>query len=203
MPVSKNKLFCGDNLEVLRDYIADESVDLIYLDPPFNSKQDFNVIFRERSGKRSSSQELVFADTWEWSEQADQMCKDLVEGGGKLSNTIVALRTILGTSDMMAYLAMMAPRLRELNRVLANTGSLYLHCDPTASHYLKMLMDAVFGPSSFRSEIIWKRTFAHSSADRYGPVHDVILFNLSLKLMSGIRSISRMIKNISSYSLTT
>jgi DNA modification methylase len=173
---TKNTLFYGDNLSILREKVADESVDLIYLDPPFNSKQDYNVIFRERGGKRSTSQELVFGDTWEWSPKADEVCKELIEGGGPLSEVIRAFRTFLGTSDMMAYLTMMAPRLRELHRVLKPTGSLYLHCDPTASHYLKMLMDAVFGPQFFRNEIIWKRTTAHSSAKRFAPVHDVLLY---------------------------
>jgi DNA modification methylase len=171
-----NKLYCGDNLEILRDYIRTESVDLVYLDPPFNSQQDYNVIFRDKSGKRSTSQELAFGDTWEWSSKAEETCRELVEAGGPLSQVIQAFRTFVGDSDMMAYLAMMAPRLIELHRVLRPSGSIYLHCDPTASHYLKMLMDAIFGPSNFLNEIVWKRTGAHNSARRYGPLHDTLLF---------------------------
>jgi DNA modification methylase len=176
----KNELHIGDNLAVLQDKIRDESVDLVYLDPPFNSKRNYNVIFRERSGKRSSSQGLVFEDTWEWNPKAEDTCKTLVEEGGQLSKLITAFRAFLGHSDMMAYIAMMAPRLRELHRVLKSTGSIYLHCDPTASHYLKMLMDAIFGPESFKNEIIWKRSHAHSDSKQgrkaYGNVTDVLLY---------------------------
>jgi site-specific DNA-methyltransferase (adenine-specific) len=172
----KNELHIGDNLAVLRDKIRDESVDLVYLDPPFNSKQDYNLIFKERGGKRSSSQELVFKDTWKWNPKAEDVCRELIEDGGRLSEVIRACRTFLGDSDMMAYLAMMAPRLREMHRVLKPTGSLYLHCDPTASHYLKMLMDAIFGPEHFLNEIIWKRTNTHSDAKRWSPVSDTILY---------------------------
>ena len=172
----KNQLYYGDNLDVLRRYIQDESVDLIYLDPPFNSRQDYNVLFAERDGSRSSSQIMAFEDTWEWNLDAEHAYQEIVEGGGRVSDAMQAFRTFLGHSDMMAYLAMMAPRLMELRRVLKVTGSIYLHCDPTASHYLKMLRDAVFGPQYFRSEIVWKRTSAHSSAKRYGPIHDLLLF---------------------------
>lgn len=172
----KNQLFAADNLSILRESIGTETIDLVYLDPPFNSKQDYNVIFNERSGRKSTSQKLVFEDTWTWTPHAEELCRTLAESGGRLSDAIRALRTFLGNSDMMAYLVMMAPRLRELQRVLKPTGSIYLHCDPTASHYLKMLMDAVFGPTNFRNEIIWKRTTAHSSSKRYGPVHDVLLY---------------------------
>ncbi len=174
--MEKNKLYYGDNLEVLRQHIKDESVDLIYLDPPFNSRQDYNVLFAEKSGERSASQIMAFEDTWEWNADAQRAYEEIVERGGRVSEAMRAFTTFLGHSDMMAYLAMMAPRLIELKRVLKVTGSIYLHCDPTASHYLKMLMDAVFGPQFFRNEIIWKRTSGHSDAQRYGRVHDVLLY---------------------------
>jgi DNA modification methylase len=134
------------------------------------------VLFAEQDGSRSAAQIKAFEDTWRWDQAAANAYEEAVENGGDVSNALQAFRTILGPSNMLAYLAMMAPRLWELHRVLKPTGSLYLHCDPTASHYLKLLLDAVFGPARFRSEIIWKRTSAHSSAKRYGPVHDTILF---------------------------
>jgi len=171
-----NALYFGDNLEVLRRYVADESVDLVYLDPPFKSDQDFNVLFAEHDGTRAAAQIKAFEDTWGWDDAAERAFVETVEAGGRLADAMRALRQFLGASDMMAYLAMMAPRLQELRRVLKPTGSLYLHCDPTASHYLKVVLDAVFGPEHFLNEIIWKRTSAHSSARRYGPVHDVLLF---------------------------
>jgi DNA modification methylase len=174
--MADNKLFYGDNLDVLRRYLRDESVDLIYLDPPFNSRQDYNVLFAEKDGNRSSSQITAFEDTWEWNLDAERAYQEVVERGGWVSNAMQAFRTFLGNSDMMAYLAMMAPRLLELKRVLKVTGSIYLHCDPTASHYLKMLMDAVFGPEQFRNEIIWRRADPKGHAfTRFPSTHDVIL----------------------------
>jgi DNA modification methylase len=172
----KNALYYGDNLAVLRDYIPSASVDLIYLDPPFNSRQDYNVLFAEKDGARSASQITAFKDTWEWNQEAARSYEEVVEAGGRVAEAMRAVHTLLGGTDMLAYLAMMAPRLIELRRVLKDTGSIYLHCDPTASHYLKLLMDAVFGPTFFLNEIIWKRTFAHGSSKRCGPVHDIILF---------------------------
>ena len=170
-----NKLYYGDNLDVLRRHIDDESVDLVYLDPPFNSNASYNVLFAERDGTQAASQIKAFEDTWRWDQSAARACQEVIEAGGKVSEAMQAFRTLLGDSDMMAYLAMMAPRLVELRRVLKQTGSLYLHCDPTASHYLKLLLDAVFGPQHFLNEIIWKRTHAHGSSKRFGPVHDVVL----------------------------
>lgn len=171
-----NTLYYGDNLEILRRYVADESVDLVYLDPPFNSNATYNVLFAEHTGEKAASQIRAFEDTWTWSLEAELALEAMIAEGGQVSLAMQAFRKLLGTSNMMAYLAMMAPRLVELRRVLKPTGSIYLHCDPTASHYLKILMDAVFGPQFFTNEIIWKRTSAHSSAKRYGPVHDVILY---------------------------
>jgi site-specific DNA-methyltransferase (adenine-specific) len=174
--MADNKLFYGDNLDVLRRYVRDESVDLIYLDPPFNSRQDYNVLFAEKDGTRSSSQITAFEDTWEWNLDAERAYQEVVERGGWVSKAMQAFRNFLGNSDMMAYLAMMAPRLLELKRVLKVTGSIYLHCDPTASHYLKMLMDAVFGPEQFRNEIIWRRADPKGHAfTRFPSTHDVIL----------------------------
>ena len=161
-----NQLYYGDNLDILRRYIPDESIDLVYLDPPFKSNQDYNVLFAERDGTRSASQIKVFEDTWTWDESSARAYQEVVESGGLVSQVMQAFRTFLGDNDVLAYLSMMAPRLVELRRVLKPTGSLYLHCDPTASHYLKMLLDAVFGGHNFRSEIIWRRTGAHNKALR-------------------------------------
>jgi DNA modification methylase len=177
----KNKLYYGDNYEVLQRYLKDESVDLIYLDPPFNSRQDYNVLFAEKDGTQSSSQIRAFEDTWEWNIDAARSYQHIVETiGGRVADTMRAFKTFLFNTDMMAYLAMMAPRLVELRRVLKETGSIYLHCDPTASHYLKILMDAVFGPQFFQNEISWRRSSAHSDGKqgmtRCGRVRDIILF---------------------------
>lgn len=174
--MADNKLYYGDNLDVLRRYVQDESVDLVYLDPPFNSRQDYNVLFAEKDGTRSASQIMAFEDTWEWNQESSRAYEQIVERGGPVAEVMIAFHTFLRGSDMMAYLAMMAPRLVELHRGLKPTGSIYLHCDPTASHYLKMLMDAIFGPQNFRNEIVWKRTSSHAGAKKCGCVHDIILF---------------------------
>lgn len=170
-----NRLFYGDNLDVLRRHIEHQSVDLVYLDPPFKSNQDYNVLFSERDGTQASAQLHAFEDAWTWDQSAAHAYEEVVEHGGRVSQVLQAFKTFLGTSDMMAYLAMMAPRLVELRSVLKLTGSLYLHCDPTASHYLKMLLDAVFGPERFVNEIAWKRYGAHNDAKSFGRVHDVLL----------------------------
>jgi site-specific DNA-methyltransferase (adenine-specific) len=174
----KNQLFFGDNLEILRgNHIPVGSVDLIYLDPPFNSNATYNILFAEKSGEKSAAQITAFEDTWHWGEEAAAAYDDVVRGDRpRLAELLRSLRAFLGQNDMMAYLSMMAARLTELHRVLKPTGSLYLHCDPTASHYIKLLLDAIFSPINFRNEIVWKRTSAHSSAKRYGPIHDIILF---------------------------
>lgn len=174
--MAENTLYYGDNLDILRRYINAETVDLVYLDPPFNSNATYNVLFAEQNGSRAAAQIKAFGDTWRWDAAAARTYQETVQAGGKVSEALQAFHLLVGESNMLAYLAMMAPRLVELRRVLRPTGSIYLHCDPTASHYLKLLMDAVFGPENFRSEVIWKRTSAHSSAKRYGPVHDVLLF---------------------------
>ena len=176
-----NKLYFGDNLVILREHVADESVDLVYLDPPFNSNATYNVLFGEKSGEKSTAQITAFEDTWHWGMESEAAFKELVETApAKLVDLMRALRSFLGQSDMMAYLTMMAIRFVELHRVLKPTGSLYLHCDPTASHYLKLVLDAVFGVQNYRNEIIWKRTSSHSDAKQgaqhFGRVNDTLLF---------------------------
>jgi site-specific DNA-methyltransferase (adenine-specific) len=174
-----NHLLFGDNLKWLRDkkIFPDASVDLVYLDPPFNSNADYNVLFREASGEASQAQFHAFTDTWNWADAA-QTYAEFVDN---CENTAVvemveALHQFLKNSPMMAYLAMMAPRLVELHRALKPTGSLYLHCDPTASHYLRMILDGIFGAENFRNEIIWKRTTAKALMKRRLPSnHDIIL----------------------------
>lgn len=172
-----NTLYYGDNLTVLRGCMDDESVDLVYLDPPFNSQATYNVLFRSTAGEQSRAQIEAFEDTWHWGDEAELAFDGVMTSGSSdAAEMLRAMRAFLKENDMMAYLSMMAVRLLELRRVLKPTGSLYLHCDPSASHYLKILIDAIFGATNFKNEIIWKRTSAHSSAKRYGPVHDVILF---------------------------
>jgi site-specific DNA-methyltransferase (adenine-specific) len=173
----KNKLYFGDNLNILRDYVADASVDLIYLDPPFNSSATYNVLFKEKSGEESAAQITAFEDTWQWGLEPEGVYKEIVTSGPrKLADLMQALLAFLGRNDMMAYLVMMAIRLVELHRVLKATGSIYLHCDPTASHYLKLLLDAVFGPQNFQNEVVWKRTSARSDSHRWNHIHDIIFF---------------------------
>ena len=172
-----NTLYYGDNLPVLRDYLADESVDLIYLDPPFNSNASYNVLFKEQSGERSAAQITAFEDTWHWGWESETAFREVVQSGPeKLSRLLQATREFLGRNDMMAYLVMMAQRMIELHRVLKPTGSIYLHCDPTASHYLKLLLDASFGKENFRREIIWQRSRSHGGTSGYNSVHDTIFY---------------------------
>ena len=173
----QNKLHFGDNLPIMREHIPDESVDLIYLDPPFNSNATYNVLFREHDSSESAAQIQAFDDTWHWADRVALEYEEIVTNGPKrLADMLQAMRQFLGQNDMMAYLTMMAPRMVELHRVLKPTGSIYLHCDPTASHYLKLLMDAVFGQANFRNEITWKRFNFHADAKRFGRVSDRILY---------------------------
>ena len=174
-----NYLCYGDNLDILREYVRDESVDLIYLDPPFNSNQSYNILFQEKNGTKSSAQIQAFEDTWHWDLTAEEIWTEIVEKSSnrKLADLMIAMTKFLGRNDMMAYLVMMAIRLQELHRVLKSTGSIYLHCDPTASHYLKLVMDAVFGHRNFANEIVWQRSTAHNiSTKGYVRVNDVLLF---------------------------
>lgn len=176
-PISENTLFYGDNLKILREYIPDESVDLIYLDPPFNSNRNYNVLFKDESGSESEAQITAFEDTWHWNETAEETYNELVtQASNEVSKMIASLRDFIGTNQMTAYLVMMAARLVELHRVLKPTGSLYLHCDPTASHYLKIILDTIFGTENFRNEIIWLRHNARSTTGRWPRIHDTIHF---------------------------
>jgi site-specific DNA-methyltransferase (adenine-specific) len=171
-----DSLYYGDNLTVLRSFPA-EYVDLIYLDPPFNSNRSYNVLFKDESGHKSDAQLTAFADTWHWNQKAEDAYHALVTLADEpVSRMIEALRQFVGANQMMAYLVMMAARLVELHRVLKPTGSLYLHCDPTASHYLKIILDTVFGADHYRNEIVWQRTNVHSDSKTWSHVSDVILF---------------------------
>lgn len=177
----EDTLFYGDNLTILRSHIADGSVDLVYLDPPFNSNATYNVLFKSPTGESSPAQIEAFEDSWHWNESAERAFDEVIHSDNSdTAEMLRAMRSFLKENDMMAYLAMMAVRLIELHRVLKPTGSLYLHCDPTASHYLKILLDAVFGKRSFRTEISWKRQSAHNDAKQgrkqYGNIRDVIFF---------------------------
>ncbi|MCY3908367.1 MAG: DNA methyltransferase [Anaerolineaceae bacterium] len=176
--MTENTLFYGDNLTLLRDraYFPDASVDLIYLDPPFNSNRSYNVLFHDESGRDSDAQITAFEDSWHWGETAEATYRDLIlQAPEKVSTAIEALLKLIDRNPMMAYLVMMTPRLVELHRVLKPTGSLYLHCDPTASHYLKLVLDTIFGEWNFRNEIVWKRTSAHDlGAKQWSAIHDII-----------------------------
>jgi DNA modification methylase len=175
-----NTLYYGDNLDILRRYIKDESVDLVYLDPPFNSNATYNVLFAEHGGEKAAAQIKAFGDTWTWDQSAALAYQETVEKGGRVAQALLSFYGLLGTSNMMAYLAMMAPRLVELRRVLEPTGSIYLHCDSTASHYLKILMDSVFGAQNFKNDISWTRTVPKSDyrqgATNWPRVHDCLLY---------------------------
>jgi site-specific DNA-methyltransferase (adenine-specific) len=173
----RNTLYYGDNLAILREHVADESVDLVYLDPPFNSNANYNVLFKAPGGEQSAAQIEAFEDTWHWNDKAELAFDEVMRSGNSdAAEMLRAMRSFLKENDMMAYLAMMAVRLLELHRVLKPTGSLYLHCDPTASHYLKILLDAVFGPTGYHNEINWKRTTTHNDSKTWSRVSDIILF---------------------------
>ena len=172
--LTDNALYYGDCLDWMRGWDA-ETVDLIYLDPPFNSNADYNMLYAADGG--GDAQFRAFTDTWSWDDAAADRTNDFLGAVARPAhNAVVGLYRMLGECGMLAYLTYMAERLEECHRLLKGTGSIYLHCDPTASHYLKALMDGVFGPAMFRNEIAWKRSHSHNSAKRYGPVHDVILF---------------------------
>jgi site-specific DNA-methyltransferase (adenine-specific) len=176
-PITENTLFYGDNLPILREHIPSESVDLIYLDPPFNSSRNYNVLFKDEHGTESEAQIEAFEDTWHWNLEAEHTYTELLtEAPDHIVKMVESLRDFIGTNQIMAYLVMMTVRLIELHRVLKPTGSLYLHCDPTASHYLKIILDTIFGALNFRNEIIWERHEGHSNAKRFGSIHDTILY---------------------------
>ena len=179
-----NALYYGDNLEILQKYIPDESIDLIYLDPPFNSKATYNLLYKEQTGEPSQAQITAFEDTWHWGLESEKALQEIFTSTiapSAVKDFMSVMPNFLGKkTDMAAYLTMMCVRLLELKRVLKDTGSIYLHCDPTASHYLKILMDAIFGVNNFVNEISWKRSYAHSDAKQgskhFGRTHDVLLF---------------------------
>ena len=177
-PPTRNTLYFGDNLEILARFVADASVDLVYLDPPFNSNRDYNVLFREQAGNDSPAQIKAFGDTWNWAgareawDEFSTLCPV-----PKVVDLMTGFVNAIGRNDVTAYLVMMAPRLYQLHRVLKPTGSLYLHCDPTASHYLKLILDGLFGVKNFRNEIVWKRTSSHNDArKKFGDVSDIIFY---------------------------
>ena len=171
------KLHFGDNLQVLRKHIKDESIDLIYMDPPFNSDADYNLLFRTSDDVPPAAQIMAFEDTWHWTDESESSYNDILNVGGGVAAAIVGMRQALGTGDVLAYLVMMTVRIIELRRVLKPTGSLYLHCDPTASHYLKMVLDMVFGPENFRNEIVWYKGFRGTRRKTlYQREHDIIFY---------------------------
>ncbi len=177
MELKTNVLYYGDNLEILRNHIPDESIDLIYLDPPFNSNRSYNILFRESTGAASEAQIEAFEDTWRWGPTAQEAYEEVMTGPHqKVARMLRAMVDGLGHNDVTAYLSMMAIRLVELHRVLKPTGSIYLHCDPTAGPYLRVLMDSIFDPRNFRNEITWQRTNVHNDAKRWGTVTDTILY---------------------------
>ncbi len=177
-PITENTLFYGDNLFILREHIPSESVDLIYLDPPFNSSRSFNVLFKDEHGTESEAQIAAFEDTWHWNLEAEHTYTELLtEAPDHVAKMIDSLRDFIGDNQMMAYLVMMTIRLLELHRVLRPTGSLYLHCDPTASHYLRVILDTIFGVKNFRNMIVWERSDTHNDAKYQFPAtSDHILF---------------------------
>ena len=168
-------LYFGDNLRILEDFVRSESVDLIYLDPPFNSKRNYNITY-----KGDTAQERAFDDVWTWNQTEDRLLDWLLSrdsSGVKMAEVMEALSRLLEKGDMLSYLVNMAVRLQELHRVLKPTGSVYLHCDPTASHYLKIMMDVVFGPQNFRNEIVWSLPAWTGSQQKISrTMHDILLF---------------------------
>ena len=175
----KNTIYYGDNLDIMRKYIPSESIDLIYLDPPFNSKKLYNIIYKDPTGKKSESQVMAFSDTWKWDKKAEEIYRELVErADSNITKVITSYYSLLGDCSLMAYLVMMTIRLIEMKRVLKDTGSIYLHCDPTSSHYLKIVMDNIFCAKNFRNEIVWNYggRGAKAISKSFGRNHDIILF---------------------------
>ena len=174
-----NKLYFGDNLEWLPQ-LPSESVGLIYLDPPFNSKATYNLLYKSPDGRAAQAQHQAFVDSWRWGPSTDLAFAIVMNSGSPAAGIISSLQNFMHKSDLMAYLTMMAARLLELHRILKSGGSIYLHCDSSASHYLKILMDSIFGSGAFLNEIIWKRSHAHSDGKQgsrhFGRVTDTILF---------------------------
>jgi site-specific DNA-methyltransferase (adenine-specific) len=170
-------LYLGDNLEILKKYIPDKSVDLVYLDPPFASNRDYSINHGENTGRDGKPRTRAFTDTWKWDGRTEEAMsaieKNAPEGLRKLVGSVVE---VIGRAPVPAYLVMMVPRLLELHRVLKETGSVYLHCDPTASHYLKLVLDCIFGAENFRNEIAWTYRGGGRSSRYFARKHDTILF---------------------------
>ena len=177
-PTLRNQLFYGDNLFILREHISNESIDLIYLDPPFNSNRTYNVLFQNENGSDSEAQIAAFEDTWHWNAIAENTYHEIInDAPDNIIRMISAFREFIGTNQMLAYLVMMTARLLELHRVLRPTGSLYFHCDPTASHYIKIVLDTIFGVRNFGNEIVWRRFSSHGNVFKsYGRIHDIIFW---------------------------
>jgi DNA modification methylase len=178
------RLFYGDNLDVMRNKIQSESIDLCYIDPPFNSKRNYNQIYNN-VGKEDQAQSQAFIDTWSWDERANTGFEEIITNAGarfsvQTIELIKGLRAVLGSGGLLAYLISITLRIVEIQRVLKRTGAFYLHCDPTASHYLKLVLDSVFcsagAGGDFKNEIVWRRTGAHGARRRFGPIHDIIFF---------------------------
>lgn len=174
----KNKLYYGDNLDVMRAHIKDESIDIIYLDPPFNSKRSYSAIFKSpEDNSESDAQIVAFEDTWHWGQKAEEEYQQIIDlAPSEVVDVMQSLRAFLGENDMMAYLTMMANRLLQMHRILKQDGKIFLHCDPTASHYLKIVMDSIFGKTNFKNEIIWHYKRWPTKSSHLQRMHDVILF---------------------------
>jgi DNA modification methylase len=180
----KNRLYYGDNLDVLRrSDFKDESVDLCYIDPPFNSKRTYNQIYNN-VGREDVAQAQAFIDTWTWNPIVHQAHYDQITTNAdhrfneRTIELIKGLRGVLKPGSLLAYLLEMTVRIVEIHRVLKKTGSFYLHCDPASSHYLKLVCDSVFlaAGGEYQNEIVWRRTRAHGKTLRCGPIHDIIFF---------------------------
>ena len=181
----KNALYYGDNLDILRNKIEPESVDLCYIDPPFNSKRNYSQIYNNQ-GSEDRAQAQAFVDTWEWGDEAikgKEYINDVNNiNNGKFTNQTVelikGLEKVLGEGSLFAYLIHMTLRIVEIHRVLKPTGSFYLHCDPTVSHYLKLVLDSVFCGKNgeFRNEIVWNYRRWPTKTSRFQRMHDIVLF---------------------------
>ena len=173
--MESNLLYYGDNLKILREHIPDNYVDLIYLDPPFNSKASYNILFKELNGTLSEAQITAFEDTWHWGNETEKTFKEIINtASANVVKMMLSLRSFVEENDVMAYLTMMCIRLIELRRVLKDTGTIYLHCDPTASHYLKIIMDVIFGKKNFRNEIVWWYETGGIPKNDFSRKHDII-----------------------------
>lgn len=175
-----NILYYGDNLDILKKYIKDETIDLCYIDPPFNSKRNYNQIYNN-IGKEDKAQAQAFVDTWTWDDYAIKGYEDICQSGKynkKCVELIIGLRKVLGDSSLMSYLISMTLRIAQIYRVLKPTGSFFLHCDPTSSHYLKLVIDSIFCSQGgdFQNEIVWCYTSGGKSNKRYARKHDVVFF---------------------------